>query len=320
MKYVITPRYLPVPSKRRSGLQMEKVAFVVAHDTGNPNATAAQNVLYYERSCNEMSASAHLFVDDRDIIECIPALTAKPEKAWHVRYDVPGDNNRFGQNANDAAIGVELCYGTSGKIDNEEAYTRYVSVIAYICNRFSLHPSVSLISHKELDPSRREDPHTAFAYMGKSWGEFVQDVMREFEGTSPAVTVRTGIVEIVADSLNVRKEASFTARIVKVVHKGERYQVFGEENGLYCVGTNEWISTNSQYVKFLSGSQQVANERVRVVEIVADSLYVRSAPSFNARIVKVVHKGESYKVYGEENGLYCVGTDEWISANSKYVK
>jgi len=26
------------------------------------------------------------------------------------------------------------------------------------------------------------------------------------------------------------------------------------------------------------------------------------------------------KIYGEENDLYCVGTNEWISANLKYVK
>ena len=51
------------------------VKFVVAHDTGNPNSTAGQNVAYYEQSRNELSASAHLFVDDREIIECIPALT-----------------------------------------------------------------------------------------------------------------------------------------------------------------------------------------------------------------------------------------------------
>lgn len=44
MKYAMPPQYLPVPSKRRSGLQMDQVTFVVAHDTGNPNATAAQNI------------------------------------------------------------------------------------------------------------------------------------------------------------------------------------------------------------------------------------------------------------------------------------
>ena len=49
------------------------VRFIVAHDTGNPGSTAAANVKYYERSRNEMSASAHIFVDDKEIVECIPA-------------------------------------------------------------------------------------------------------------------------------------------------------------------------------------------------------------------------------------------------------
>jgi hypothetical protein len=54
------------------------VRFVVAHDNGNPGSTAAGNVKYYENSRNEKSASAHLFVDDQEILECIPALTGPP--------------------------------------------------------------------------------------------------------------------------------------------------------------------------------------------------------------------------------------------------
>ncbi len=48
------------------------VRFIVAHDTGNPGSTAANNVSYYERSRNDQSASAHIFVDDKEILECIP--------------------------------------------------------------------------------------------------------------------------------------------------------------------------------------------------------------------------------------------------------
>ncbi len=111
MKYPITARYLPKPSKRRSGLAMSPgVRFVVAHDTGNPNSSAAANVKYYENSAQEQSASAHLFVDDHEILECIPAVLGVPEKAWHVLYNTPTDNQLFGFNANDAAIGVEYCY------------------------------------------------------------------------------------------------------------------------------------------------------------------------------------------------------------------
>ena len=32
------------------------------------------------------------------------------EKAWHVIYDTPTDNYYFGDDANDAAFGGELCY------------------------------------------------------------------------------------------------------------------------------------------------------------------------------------------------------------------
>lgn len=112
-KYTITPAYLTSPSKRRSGLLPSPgVKFIVAHDTGNPGSTARANRNYFENSRDKDSASAHLFVGDREIIECIPALTSgKPEKAWHVLYTVPTDNQLFGFNANDAAIGVEYCYG-----------------------------------------------------------------------------------------------------------------------------------------------------------------------------------------------------------------
>ena len=69
------------------------VKFIVAHDTGNPGSTAQNNVSYYEKTNNETEASAHIFIDDKEIIECIPALTSnKPEKAWHVRYNQSQDN------------------------------------------------------------------------------------------------------------------------------------------------------------------------------------------------------------------------------------
>ncbi|MDA0616973.1 N-acetylmuramoyl-L-alanine amidase, partial [Acinetobacter baumannii] len=114
-------QYLTKPSKRRSGLLMSPgVRFVVAHDTGNPGSTAAANVRYYESSRDVQSASAHIFVDDKQILECIPALTGTPEKAWHVLYNVETDNRMFGLNANDAAIGVEYCFGDN--IDADEAY------------------------------------------------------------------------------------------------------------------------------------------------------------------------------------------------------
>ncbi|MDQ0899138.1 N-acetylmuramoyl-L-alanine amidase family protein [Paenibacillus sp. V4I7] len=178
MKYEIIPRYLTGPSKRRPRLLLDQCRFVVSHDTGNPGSTAASNVSYYENSRNEMEASAHIFVDDKQIIECIPFLTAPPEKAWHVVYDVTTDNQRYGADSNDAAGGIELCYG--GNVDLSEAYKRYVWVMAYSCWKFGLNSATAITGHYILDPAHKTDPMDAFKLIGKTFNEFVEDVINEY--------------------------------------------------------------------------------------------------------------------------------------------
>jgi N-acetylmuramoyl-L-alanine amidase len=178
LKYEIIPRYLSGPSLRRPMIPMGKVLFMVAHDTGNPGSTAAGNVSYYQDSRDVMSASAHTFIDDKQIIECIPLLTGKAEKAWHVIYDQPIDNHLFGDDANDAAGGVELCHG--GKINLQEAYKRYVWYMAYACYRFGLDPATMIIGHYQLDPDRRTDPLGPLRQLGKTFYNFVKDVVDEY--------------------------------------------------------------------------------------------------------------------------------------------
>ncbi|MGG1598879.1 peptidoglycan recognition protein family protein [Paenibacillus naphthalenovorans] len=179
IKYPIIQRYLSGPSKRRPCLSLARCRFMVAHDTGNPGSTAAANVSYYERSRNDMSSSAHVFVDDNEILECIPFLTGPAEKAYHVVYNVTTDNARYGADANDAAGGVELCYG--GSINLKEAYKRYVWVMAYSCYRYGLNPATDITGHYILDPARRTDPQNALRLLGKTFTDFVDDVAAEYQ-------------------------------------------------------------------------------------------------------------------------------------------
>jgi N-acetylmuramoyl-L-alanine amidase len=180
-KYSIEKRYLTPFTKRRCGslISGPGVKFVVAHDTGNPGSTAPGNVSYYQSTVNEFSASAHIFCDDTKIIECVPALMAPPEKAWHVLKSSPLDNALFGVNANDGAIGVELCYG--GRIDGCKAYERYVWVIAFICRRFNLDPGACVIGHHILDPKRKTDPQSGLRAIGKSYSGLLLDIPEEFK-------------------------------------------------------------------------------------------------------------------------------------------
>jgi len=182
MKHQIKQILLSVPSKRRSGIKMPSVKFIVAHDTGNEGSTARANVMYYERSKNENSASAHFFVDGLEIIECIPVFK-DTEKAWHVLYNVDTDNLKYGYNANDAAIGIELCYG--GQVNNMEAYKKYVWLIAYICYTFKLTPHKHIVGHDELDPKRKTDPANALKHIGKTILNLIDDVEKELIDCSP---------------------------------------------------------------------------------------------------------------------------------------
>lgn len=170
-KYVITRDYINKgksrPKEKNSGIK-----FIVAHDTGNPGSTAYGNRAYFAK--NVVSASAHTFIDDDVILEIIPL----DEKAWHVRYVVTTDNILFNGDANDHAIGVELCWG--GRITFLEAYSRYVWYHAYLCKRFNLDPEADIVAHSTLDPSRRRDPENALNRYGITWNEFISDVTASF--------------------------------------------------------------------------------------------------------------------------------------------
>lgn len=236
LKYDIIPRYLPQPSARRRGYAMiPGVRFIVAHDTGNPNTTASQNVAYYHNNPNPTAgaiASAHLFVDDKQIIECIPVMGTSQEKAWHVLYTAETDQKMFGHHANDAAIGIEYCYGTA--IDADQAYARYVWLMAYACQRFQLAPSTSIVGHHILDPQRKTDPQTGLMQSRRSYEQLLRDVVIEYtecggqvlttptasSHPGPDVPPQSGRV-VSTTRLHIRKGAPNTrAAIVRIAAAG----------------------------------------------------------------------------------------------------
>ncbi|AXY77457.1 amidase [Paraflavitalea soli] len=226
-KFIVIPRYLPVPSRRRAGTPIQKVRFLVAHDTGNPGSTAANNIQFYINTAKTVepakTASAHLFVDDKEILECVPALTASAEKAFHVLKKVTKDNELYGINANDGAIGVEYCYG--GAINADKAYEKFVWTLAKLCFVYNLNPAKDIVGHFFLDPARKTDPVTGLARSRRTYEQLLRDVAAEFEtctGNAPAgptTTAQTGSVTVTV-KLNLRKAPNTRAAIVQVVPAG----------------------------------------------------------------------------------------------------
>lgn len=200
-KYSIERRYIAKRSNTRPGLRLTTgtPAFFVAHDTGNPGAGAESHYRYFN-ALTDRSASAHTFIDDKKILEIIPAGTDTDpaEKAWHVLYNVTSDNERFGYNANDAALGVELCYG--GSINFEEAYKRFVWYLAYCCNKWNKDPRLFIPSHKQLDPSRKIDCDNGLKSGGRTLKDLIADVTAELAESAAVPHAGQGIAVGVGNS------------------------------------------------------------------------------------------------------------------------
>lgn len=244
LEYPIRQQWLPKPSKRRSGRAADRIRFLVAHDSGNPGSTAAGNVKYYTNSCNDISASAHLFVDDREILECLPALTAAPEKAWHVLYNATEDKRRYGCHANDAAIGVEYCYGP--KINADEAYRRYVWVLAYLCWKFRLDPAKSIIGHFILDPHRKTDPKSGLAASRRTYEQLLLDVPAMYarctglDHSDHVLGAETGVVTA-RGRVNIRYGEPFRRAPARLVADGTRLRYVARVEGENIEGNSHWF-------------------------------------------------------------------------------
>ncbi|MEE4566378.1 N-acetylmuramoyl-L-alanine amidase [Paenibacillus polymyxa] len=203
-KYTIERRYINKRHNVRPGTRLTSgtPVFLVAHDTGNPGASADNHFTYFQ-NLKDRSASAQVFVDDKKILEIIPTGTGPDpaEKAWHVLYNIKLDNELYGDDANDIALGVELCFG--GKIDTLEAHKRFVWYLAYCCNKWGINPRTHIPSHKQLDPARKRDVDQALATIGKTLKELVYDVEAELKGAAvaPATLDFTPLPVYIAQSL-----------------------------------------------------------------------------------------------------------------------
>ncbi|WP_433943355.1 peptidoglycan recognition protein family protein [Paenibacillus sp. SN-8-1] len=198
-KYKIERRYINKRPKVRPGTRLTSgtPGFFVAHDTGNAGADADAHYRYFNTQ-TERSASAQTFIDDKTILEIIPTGTGSDpaERAYHVLYNVQTDNDRFGDDANDIALGIELCYG--GKINFDEAYKRFVWYLAYCCYKFNKNPLIYIASHKQLDPARKFDCDQALAKGGKTLKDLIYDVAAEMKLT-PAQVVPKALTALPSD-------------------------------------------------------------------------------------------------------------------------
>lgn len=103
------------------------IKYIVVHDTGNPAAGANAMMHYKYFNGGDRQASAHYFVDDKNIIQTVEDSNA----AWHC-----GDGGGAKGITNHNSIGIEICINSDGNY--AKAVQNAVDLTKYLMNKYGV--------------------------------------------------------------------------------------------------------------------------------------------------------------------------------------
>ena len=132
--------------------------FIVVHDTGNPARGADAQAHFRYFNGDYRGASAHYFVDDKEIVETVEVSRS----AWHC-----GDGRGKYGIWNYNSIGVELCINEDG--DWEKTKANALVLIRFLCRFYKISKS-NVVRH--YDASRKICPGRMSKDNWKEWWIF----------------------------------------------------------------------------------------------------------------------------------------------------
>lgn len=137
-----------------------KIEFIVIHDTGNPSAGANAEMHYKYFDSADRNASAHYFVDDKQIIQIIE----DEDIAWHIgdAKNPPTIDGVRPRNSN--AIGIEICINEDG--DYFKAVQNALWLTKELMKKYNLPPSRVIRHH---DVSGKICPQSMSGFNGTSY-------------------------------------------------------------------------------------------------------------------------------------------------------
>ncbi|WP_168120954.1 phosphodiester glycosidase family protein [Paenibacillus sp. HB172176] len=112
--YIVDHIPTSTPHNRRAGHALKATTLTI-HNTGNPTSTARNERNWLTNPTNEVTASYHIVLDDKETIECLPL----DENAWAAGDGTNGEGNR-------TSIHIEIC--ESG--DYQHTLERAVELVA----------------------------------------------------------------------------------------------------------------------------------------------------------------------------------------------
>lgn len=165
--------------KNYSDRKGESIKYIVIHDTGNPNKGADADAHYKLFDREDRGASAHYFVDDKQILRVVRDV----EKSWHC-----GDGHGKYGITNENSIGIEMCINSDG--DSNKTYKNTIDLVKYLMNKHNI-PIDRVVRH--YDASRKSCPDTWKQNNWEKWDKFKEDLrrfdMENHKDYTPSITL-----------------------------------------------------------------------------------------------------------------------------------
>lgn len=262
---IVVKDHIKVNQYTRPASKLGVVKGIIMHYTANSGASAKNHQKYFNGTAiaNKSYASAHIFIDDNDVIEIIPLN----EVAYHANESgyskvtkFKGNYGYSGSNANGCTIGIEMCIDAKGNITAKTLKNTLTTVVE-LCKKFNLDEN-DLFRHYDI--TGKNCPAMWVKDVSK-FNDFKNDVKKALKGTTtaskPSTTkepskpekASTGTLKILVNDLNYYSGARWT-KPSGTVNKNEVFTVVGKVKvdgyDMYKLKSGNYITTNSKYVKF----------------------------------------------------------------------
>lgn len=162
---------LPIKKKlikyNYSSRNNKRIEYIVIHDTGNTSKGAGADNHYRYFNGGNRNASAHYFVDDKEIIQTVEDANA----SWHC-----GDGKGKYGITNSNSIGVEICINSDG--DYEKAVANTVELVKHLMEKHNI-PIEKIVRH--YDASRKICPRTMSNNNWERWKGFKESLQEQSE-------------------------------------------------------------------------------------------------------------------------------------------
>ena len=140
----------------------EKIKYISIHDTGNKRRGADAEAHFTLHNRGDRGASAHYFVDDKQILRIIK----DEHKSWHC-----GDGKGKYGIRNENSIGIEMCINSDG--DFNKTYSNTLKLTKYLMEKYNI-PLENVVRH--YDASRKLCPNVFKENNWEKWEKFKQDL------------------------------------------------------------------------------------------------------------------------------------------------